>query len=79
VKIAQVRLGHANPQTTLNIYAQATEPADRAAADKVGDRFRPRDAAGAQRLGEADMNPTRPRPPNSSSGLWAQKGALTER
>jgi integrase len=28
VKTAQARLGHANPQTTLRIYAQATDRAD---------------------------------------------------
>jgi integrase len=33
VKTAQVRLGHADPRTTLGIYAQATTEADRAAAD----------------------------------------------
>jgi integrase len=48
VKIAQVRLGHANPQTTLRIYAQATDRADRAAADKVGARLRPRHDDAAQ-------------------------------
>ncbi len=41
VKTAQVRLGHANPQTTLRIYAQVTEQADRLAAERVGDRLRP--------------------------------------
>jgi integrase len=43
VKTAQVRLGHANPQITLRVYAQATNEADRAAAKTVGDLFRPRD------------------------------------
>jgi integrase len=42
VKTAQVRLGHASPLTTLGIYAQVTERADRMAADRVGDRLRPR-------------------------------------
>lgn len=41
IKTAQNRLGHASPQTTLRIYAQATNHADRAAADVVGDRLRP--------------------------------------
>jgi len=41
VKTAQSRLGHANPQTTLRIYAQVTERADRTAADKIGARLRP--------------------------------------
>jgi integrase len=58
VKIAQVRLGHANPQTTLRIYAQATERADRAAAEKVGDRLRPRDERVAEPLDETGT--TRP-------------------
>jgi integrase len=43
VKTAQVRLGHANPQITLRVYAQASSEADRAAAETVGDLFRPRD------------------------------------
>ena len=43
VKTAQARLGHANPQTTLRIYTQATDRADRQAAERIGERFRPRD------------------------------------
>ena len=43
VKTAQVRLGHSSPQVTLAIYARATREGDRAAADKVGERFQPRD------------------------------------
>lgn len=43
VKTAQVRLGHANPQITLRVYAQASNEADRAAAKTVGDLFRPLD------------------------------------
>ena len=42
VKTAQVRLGHANPQTTLRIYAQVTEQTDRAAAQKLGERLAPK-------------------------------------
>jgi integrase len=42
VKTAQVRLGHADPRTTLGIYAQVTEQADRIAAERVGARLRPR-------------------------------------
>lgn len=42
VKTAQLRLGHANPQTTLRVYAQVTRRADRAAAERVGERLRPR-------------------------------------
>jgi integrase len=41
IKTAQVRLGHANPLTTLRVYAQATPQADRDAAQRVGDLFRP--------------------------------------
>jgi integrase len=41
IKIAQARLGHANPRMTLAIYAQATERADPEAANRLGDRFRP--------------------------------------
>jgi integrase len=46
IKTAQARLGHANPRTTLAIYAQATAKADREAADRLGERFRPRDGRG---------------------------------
>jgi integrase len=48
LKTAQVRLGHADPRTTLRIYAQATDKADRAAAEKVGERFRPRSQSGGR-------------------------------
>jgi integrase len=41
IKIAQARLGHANPRTTLAVYAQATAEADRDAAKRLGERFRP--------------------------------------
>ncbi|MEY2446784.1 MAG: hypothetical protein QOH79_260 [Acidimicrobiaceae bacterium] len=41
VKTAQLRLGHANPNTTLAIYAQGTTEADRSAADKLSKRFFP--------------------------------------
>lgn len=43
---AQTRLGHANPRTTLAIYAQA----DREAAKWVGERFRPRSKLGGANL-----------------------------
>jgi integrase len=46
VKTAQTRLGHSSPQVTLAIYARATLEGDRAAAEKVGERFRPRDGRG---------------------------------
>lgn len=49
VKTAQVRLGHANPQTTLRIYAQVTEQADRAAATKLGERLLPPGGEGRHR------------------------------
>ena len=41
VKTTQTRLGHANPQTTLALYARATVDADKKAADAVGAIFRP--------------------------------------
>jgi integrase len=43
MKTAQVRLGHADPRTTLGLYAQATSQADRSAAHRLGERFRPPD------------------------------------
>lgn len=39
VKTAQTRLGHADPRTTLSIYAQAVPKADRAAAELLGRTF----------------------------------------
>jgi integrase len=39
VKTAQVRLGHADPRTTLGIYARATSEGDRKAADAVAKRL----------------------------------------
>jgi integrase len=39
LKTAQTRLGHTDPRLTLAIYAQATTEADRAAADRLGERF----------------------------------------
>ncbi len=41
IKTAQTRLGHADPSTTLRIYAQATAKADREAAQRIGERLRP--------------------------------------
>ena len=41
IKTAQARLGHANPRTTLAVYAQSTAEADRDAAKRLGERFRP--------------------------------------
>jgi integrase len=49
VKTAQTRLGHSSPQVTLAIYARVTAEGDRRAADKVGERFRPRDGRGMVR------------------------------
>ena len=46
VKTAQHRLGHANVTMTLQIYARATEEADRRAAELLGERIRPRDKRG---------------------------------
>ncbi|HET9689585.1 MAG TPA: site-specific integrase [Acidimicrobiales bacterium] len=41
LKTAQTRLGHADPRTTIGLYAQATQKADRDAAEALGTRFRP--------------------------------------
>jgi integrase len=57
VKTAQVRLGHANPLTTLGIYAQVTDRADRMAADRVGDRLRPRSEGSAVRRDQSTSRP----------------------
>ncbi len=45
LKTAQTRLGHADPRTTLAIYAQATHQADPDAAERLGVRFHPPTAA----------------------------------
>jgi integrase len=58
VKTAQVRLGHADPKTTLGIYAQVTEQADRMAAERVGERLRPR--SGSSSSGPLQSVPRRP-------------------
>jgi integrase len=39
LKTAQTRLGHSDPRLTLGVYAQATSEADKAAADRLGERF----------------------------------------
>jgi integrase len=39
VKTIQSRLGHSDPRLTLAVYAQATNEADRAAAELLGNRF----------------------------------------
>lgn len=41
VKTAQRRLGHSDVRLTLDIYAQAVDEADRAAADRLGAHFLP--------------------------------------
>lgn len=39
VKTAQTRLGHSDPRLTLAVYAQATNEADRTAAEKLGEAW----------------------------------------
>ncbi len=39
LKTAQTRMGHSEVRLTLAVYAQATDAADRSAADAVGARF----------------------------------------
>lgn len=39
IKTAQTRLGHADPRTTLGIYAKATSEGDRKAAEAVAKRL----------------------------------------
>ncbi len=56
VKTAELRLGHANPQTTLRIYAQVTKQADQSAAKKVGQRLRPRKAVSSNGRSQASTN-----------------------
>lgn len=44
IKTTQTRLGHANPQTTLRLYARASPDADRLAEDAAGSMMRKRPA-----------------------------------
>lgn len=60
VKTAQLLLGHANPQTTLRVYAQVTRQADRAAAERVGERLKPRS-------GGSDTTSQRSTPPSTGA------------
>ena len=46
LKTAQTRLGHSDPRLTLGIYAQATTEADQQAAERLGERFLPRQDRG---------------------------------
>ena len=57
VKTTQRRLGRSSPQVTLALYARATAAADRAAADLLGERFRPRDGR-AMSQGLAEIRDT---------------------
>ncbi len=50
IRTAQARLGHADVRLTLEVYAQATTEADRAAAERAGARFAPRDRTGIARV-----------------------------
>ena len=64
MKTAQVRLGHADPRTTLGLYAQATSKADQSAAYRLGERFRPPAddlAAAARPVGLRGMDAGAPR------------------
>jgi len=45
-KTAQARLGHSSSRLTLDLYARVTAQADQEAAEKVGERFRPRTKRG---------------------------------
>jgi integrase len=63
IKTAQTRLGHTE-QVMLRVYARATERADRAAAEKIGERFRP---ARSTRDG-SKIGPTKPQKDRSGKG-----------
>ena len=62
VKTAQERLGQSDVRMTLGLYAQAEKPADRAAANRLGEVFLrdPRDGRG--------MRPSKPPPPSAETG-----------
>jgi hypothetical protein len=51
MKTAQTRLGHADIKMTVGLYAQASQEADRAAAERVAERYTPaaRDGRGKER------------------------------
>ena len=58
VKTAQTRLGHADPRTTLSIYARALPESDRAAAAALGRAFFRRSRPGSQaRVGVGEASP----------------------
>jgi integrase-like protein len=67
VKTAQTRLGHSDPRLTLAIYAQAVTEADRAAADKLAQRFMPCEV------------PVHLRGPSSGTSATAGRDAATQR
>jgi len=53
MKTTGVRFGHSDPRMTLEIYARATTPADKAAAKRLGKRFLAPKAKGSRRAPEA--------------------------
>jgi integrase len=62
VKTAQERLGHSDVRMTIGLYAQAETPADRAAAEQLGERFMPRSRD------DRGMSPPPPPPEPPSQG-----------
>jgi integrase len=74
VKTAQERLGHSDPRLTIGLYAQVTSAAERDAADRLGERFRPGQSAVVRPARAMDARWNRP---TKKSGR--RKGALTRR
>lgn len=60
IKTAQRRLGHSSARVTLDIYARATEEADRSAATLVAARLRPRDSRGIERATKRKAGASKP-------------------
>ena len=62
IKTAQERLGHSDPRLTIGLYAQVTKAGERAAADRLGVRFRPGQSARSRSVRAMDARSHRKEP-----------------
>jgi hypothetical protein len=65
IKTAQTRVGHRPASTTLDIYAQPSKTADRAAAEALGSHFLPAADEGSDRPPENPAQTMGERPPRA--------------
>jgi hypothetical protein len=63
IKTAQTRVGHRRASTTLDIYAQPSRTADRAAAEALGSHFFPPPTEGSDHPPENPAQTVGERPP----------------